>query len=439
MMKRFSAWYDGLRPIEDHLAAGRSQRTRNNVRAAIMVIGALPGIALVESHFINRPWRDFGPVDIRLPEPATGLDVGQPWPSHVPTTPLSELLPQDLATLLPADAAVPQGQGRLTVFSAVEEVESLNTPVSQSWLSSLSKPAGDTVTTRTAVWCGFDLEKSPAERLCIATVPIPLFGRITSAACLLENGFALYHTLLRSDICESGEHENICSRLTDWNNDTPTQGQIVKIDDLQCSASMILPYLTLTMTHDGIAISSESISPYANTLKPDAEHGPGFARSLTLLAHPSASAGEISWTDLLDDKGAIPVSMTPQTRAAGLRWTEYRSRHDIKRGNNAKDPQLKGSVSLRELNMALQPPSSLQTAAQFLGQVLPMSGTTGNRLPGIDTSALPEACTTGPERPTVDQSSLSTGEDPGYRVSLSQTVCPDIALRPALFEALFTR
>ena len=439
MMKRLSIWYENLRPIEDHIAAGLSQRARNNVRAAIIVIAALPGIALVESHFINRPWRDFDRIEIDLPEPATRLDIGQPWPSDVPTTLLSELLPEDVAAVLSADAAVPQGQDRLSVFSIVEQVRSLNTPVSQSWLSSLTHPTGDTVSTEVALWCGFDLEKSPAERMCIATVPVPVFGRVVSAACLFNNGFALYHTLVRSDLCENEGHENICSHLPEWKDNSPKQGQPADIDDLQCSASLILPYLTLTMTHEGIRITSETISPLADTFKAHAEHGRGFTRSLTILAHQAANDGQVSWSDLLDDDGAIPVSMTPQTRAAGLAWTEYRSRHDIKRGDNAKDLKLKGSVSLRELNVPLQPPSSFQAAAQFLGQELLIPASTDNPTSGFSASELPGACLVGPELPTVAQTGSDIGEEPGYRVRLSKTVCPEESLRPALIQALFTR
>ncbi|ASJ73957.1 hypothetical protein IMCC3135_19390 [Granulosicoccus antarcticus IMCC3135] len=442
MIKRLSAWYEGLRPIEDYVAAGLSPRARNNIRSAIIVIAALPGIALVESYFINRPWRDFYRVGIKLPEPIVRLDVGQPWPSDVSTTLLADLLPPDVAAVLPADAAVPQGQKRLSVLSIVEQVESLNTPVLQSWLSSFTNPEGDTVTTEVALWCGFDLEKSPAERLCIATVPVPLFGRVTSASCLVKNGFALYHTLLRSDLCEHDEHENICSQLPVWRHNPPSQGQVVKIDDLQCAASIILPYLTLTMTHDGVRIDSETISPFAGSFKADVEHGHGFTRSLAILAHDGASEGEISWNDLLDKRGVIPVSITPQTRAAGLVWTEYRSRHDIHRGDNGKEPKLKGSRSFHELKVALQPSSSFQIAAQFLGKQLTIPTVAGNLLSGIDASelrdgaVLPDACQPDSELPVVAQAGSSI-EGPGYSVRLSQTVCPEDALKPALIQALF--
>lgn len=442
MIKRLFLWYADLRSIEDYIAPGHSQRLRNNIRGCMIILAAAPGIAMVEWSLIDKPWREFDHIEMELPEPPPlTIKAGQPWPDDAPTDLLTDILPQSIAEQLPADAAVPQGQSRLTVFSIVERVESHNRPVSQNWLSSLTRPGGDPVTTKVNLWCGFDLQKMPVERLCVATIPVPVFGRVLSGPCLSGDAFAIHQTLLRSEVCEQDSRsEGVCNRLVDWNARPPRVGETIQISDkMQCSASMILPYLMLEMRGRRIRVTSQTISPIKHRFEPDIEHGYGFTRALTVLSHDAAIGGQMSWDELWDTSGNIPVSITSQTRAAGLFWTQYDSRHDVNRGHNAKKPTRVGSVFLGKISISLASPQSFRTAAHFLEQDLPTSSDITESIPEPDTLNIPKTCKIGNIAQTPSRSSLDSLADYGYLIRVSDTACPEVALRSALMKAVFAK
>lgn len=429
--RRLAKWYDKLRPVEKYVAPNQSQKIQDNIRTVFIMLVALPGLIFVESVFVTREWRSFEGVAVPLPSPIGALRPGDPWPVGLPSILLSDVLPNDIAAALPSGAAVPQGQSKLTVFSIKESVLSLNTPVHQSWFHSVVNPDGDAVTTEVFLWCGYDLETTPARPLCLATVPIPIFGRVVSGACLSHKGFALHQTLLSSDICEAANPPSLCDQLPEWNANPPGIDQIVEVDEnLQCAASVVLPHMILSMTMDQIVMQTQTISSFVDSFSVSPEHGPGFTRSLVSVTHTATETDAVPWPALEMPKGVIPITISSQARAAGLFWTAYDSRYAIQRGDDAKAPARSANF-LGEYDVQLRAPTMFEAAAVFLGRGPSNTNLSDILEPIYTLPVLANGCTQQVTQPSYGVTSTVQTE---LVVRIAEKACSELAITPTLIE-----